>query len=368
MVSPLAPPSAVPVAPPGRPLAAGEVRVGILLPFTGAHAALGEALLNAASLALFDHGGDTVTLLPKDTGSTGSGADSAVRAALGEGARVVVGPLLASSVRAAAPAARQAAVPVLAFSNDSSVAGEGVFIMGVTPAQQVARVVALARAQGHARFAALAPDTPFGNAVVSALFEAAEASGGAVDRVELFVPGQVSVSENEEVRRLAAAAKGGAFDALLIAAGGADLRTMAPLLPYYGVDPDRIQLLGTELWHDPAVLGEPALLGGWFAAQPDDAFDQFRGRYQSVYGAEPPRLAALAYDAVALVAALARSPRGPDFSRAVLTDADGFAGIDGIFRFGDDGVNQRGLAVYRIAARTFEVVDPAPASFAAPAF
>lgn len=373
VVTRIAPPEAVPVAPPGPPAAyagarAGEVRIAVLVPLTGAHAPLGQALLNAAELALFDHADDRVVLVPKDTVSTEAGAEAAMRTALAEGARVAVGPLLAGSVRAAAHTARQAAVPVLAFSNDRTVAGDGVFILGLTPAQQVERVVDLAVARGHARFAALVPDSDYGGAVVAALHESVQRAGGAVDMVEYFTPGQVSVSENEPARRLAAAARGGAFDALLVAAGGAELRALSPLLPYYGVDPEQVQLLGTELWQDEATFAEPALLGAWFAAPPEAAWTRFRDRYAEAFGVEPPRLAALGYDAVALITALARSPRGPDFSRAALTDEAGFAGIDGIFRFRADGVAERGLAVYRVAARAFEVLDPAPAAFGPPSF
>jgi len=127
-----------------------------------------------------------------------------------------------------------------------------------------------------------------------------------------------------------------------------------------------VQLLGTELWHDEATFAEPALIGGWFAAPPEAAWMHFRNRYRSAFGADPPRLAALGYNAVALIAALARSPSGPDFSRAALTDEAGYAGIDGIFRFRADGVAERGLAVYRVAVHAFEVLDPAPAAFGPP--
>ena len=369
VVTQIAPPEAVPVAPPGPAFAgvpSGEVRIAVLVPLSGADAGLGRALLNAAELALFDHADERVVLVPKDTGSTEAGAEAAMRAGLAEGARVAVGPLLAASVRAAAPAARQAAVPVLAFSNDRTVAGDGVFILGLTPAQQVARVVDFAVAQGHTRFAALVPDNGYGGAVVAALHESARRAHAAVDLVEYFASGQVSVSGNEPARRLAAAARGGAFDALLIAAGGADLRALSPLLPYYDIDTAQVRLLGTALWDNPGLAAEPALIGGWFAAPPEAAWMHFRNRYRSAFGADPPRLAALGYNAVALIAALARSPSGPDFSGAALTDEAGFAGIDGIFRFRADGVAERGLAVYRVAVHAFEVLDPAPAAFGPP--
>ena len=81
------------------------------------------------------------------------------------------------------------------------------------------------------------------------------------------------------------------------------------------------------------------------------AFAAFSGRYRTKYGAEPVRTATLAYDAVALVAALARTQGAQRFSPEVLTNPSGFAGIDGLFRFRADGTNERGLAVMRVAVR-----------------
>lgn len=370
VVEPLEPPEQA-----GPPLfAPGAVRCALLLPLSGPRAALGEAMLNAAEMALFDHASEDFVLLPLDTAGTADGAERAMREALAEGADVVLGPLLAGSARAAAPAARAAGIPVIAFTNDRGVAGNGVYVLGSTPAQQVERVVAYARAQGLSRFAALVPDNAYGNAVVTGLYEAAERNAAAIDRVEFFPPGRVSVGDSEPVRRLVAAAGLNAagfptrYDALLIAAGGRSLRALAPLFPYYDLDPAKVRFLGTRLWKDPAVLGEPALINGWFAAPPDEAFRVFEARYRRAFGAAPPRLAALAYDAVALASVLARDPSRADFHRSVLTDTNGFVGIEGVFRFRDDGVAERALAIYRVAPRSFEVLDPAPTDFAVPVF
>ena len=91
--------------------------------------------------------------------------------------------------------------------------------------------------------------------------------------------------------------------------------------------------------------------GGLYAAPDPSGFRAFAGRYRTKYGAEPVRTATLAYDAVALVAALARTQGPQRFSPDVLTSPSGFAGIDGLFRFRPDGTNERGLAVMRVATR-----------------
>ena len=358
----------LPLSPEPEPIrraAPSEVHCAILLPLSGPRAGLGKALLDAAQLALFDHADEHLTLLPKDTGGTAAGAEQAMGEALAEGVDIVLGPLLASSVRTVRHLAQGRGVAMIAFTNDRSVAGPGVYVMGITPAQQIERVVAYATDGGRARFAALVPDDAYGAAVLEGLREATRRHAAAVGPVEYFVPGQVSVGESEPVRRLVAS---GGYDALLIAAGGGNLRVLAPLFPYYNLDPDEVRLLGTALWKDDAVLGEPALIDGWFAAPPEDAFAAFADRFRGAFAAAPPRLASLAYDAVALTALLARAPGGADFSAAVLTDDEGFAGVDGLFRFRDDGLAERGLTVYRVAPRSFEVLDPAPAAFGAAVF
>ena len=83
--------------------------------------------------------------------------------------------------------------------------------------------------------------------------------------------------------------------------------TVADALTAAGANLRNIQLLGTGLWDDPRVFASPALQGGLYAAPDPSGFRAFSGRYRAKYGAEPVRTATLAYDAVALVAALART-------------------------------------------------------------
>ena len=373
-----APPAAVQPPPPGIAappparfpgVARGRVRAALLVPLSGPRAAIGQALADAAELALFDRAGESLVLLPKDTEGTPDGADAAMRDALADGADVVLGPLFADSARRVAPAAAAAGVPAVAFTNDRRAAGGGLFVMGLTPDQQVAAVVAHARADGHARVAALVPDTPFGHAVVAALHMAALRNAAAIADVRYYPPAEAGTA-SAPVQSLAAAreAPGGGFDALLVAGAGDTLAALAPLLPWHGLDPAEVRFLGAGQWKDPAILGEPALLGALFAAPADAAFKVFAARYRAAFGAEPPRIAALGYDAVALVAAIAALSAEPGFDAARLTDPAGFAGIDGIFRFGADRVAERGLAVYRVARTGFDVAVPAPERFEVPAF
>jgi len=153
------------------------------------------------------------------------------------------------------------------------------------------------------------------------------------------------------------------FDAVLLPEGGTLLRALAPLLPYYDVDPHQVKFLGTGLWDDPIIGREPALDGGWFAAPSPDARNAFLTRFSQAYGTSPPRISSLSFDGVALAGSLAKLPRGQRFSAATLTSPNGFTGIDGIFRFAPDGGTERGLAVLEVTANGFKVVSPAPTTF-----
>ncbi|MCA9736335.1 MAG: hypothetical protein KC645_01800 [Gemmatimonadetes bacterium] len=162
------------------------------------------------------------------------------------------------------------------------------------------------------------------------------------------------------------------FQALLLPDGGKRLQAVAAHLPFYDIDPAKVHMLGTGRWDTPGLGAEPALLGGWFAAPPLAAREEFQAQYAGVYGAAPPRLATLAYDAAALAAVLAQGdgardeatglPR-PDFSHATLTDPAGYYGRDGVFRFLDDGTAERGLAVMEVGDHMNTVLSPAPETF-----
>lgn len=384
---PGAPVTQTPLPTPGGP--GNKVRVALLLPLSGPNAVLGSAMLDAAQMALFDVADEKLELLPHDTQGTAEAAAAAAKAAIGEGARLIIGPLIAAEVDAVKPVARAAGVPVVAFSTATQLAGDGTYLMGFLPRQEIERVVGFAHSRGVSRFAVIAPSTPYGDVAVEAMRAAVQANGDTLERVEIYDPNTqdltpsvqhlVGATMDPAVRqkllsKQSAAGKDAAaqlpdivipFDAILIPEGGNRLKSVAPLLPYYDVDPEKVHFLGTGLWDEPGLGTEPALNGGWYAAPPPGARADFDQRFRTVYKRPPPRLATLAYDATALAAVLARNPNGADFSAAALTNPSGFAGVDGIFRLRADGLIQRGLAVLEVHRNGNTVVSPAPTTFQA---
>jgi branched-chain amino acid transport system substrate-binding protein len=341
-----------PEIPPGELPPGYKHQVALVVPLTGEDGGIGTSISNAARLALLDTGNQSIEL--RVYNSADGGAASAATKAIADGNRLILGPLLAEDVRAAAPVARQAGVPVIAFSNDEGVAGNGVFILGFTPQQSIDRVVRHARAQGATRFGGLIPMGLYGQRAATALAVSVHASGGRLVGLENFNRSAAGV-------RTAANALNakGPVDAVLIADSGRIAALAAPSLRAGS------RLLGTELWASERTLGQTARLrGAWYAAAPDARFNQLVTRYRARYGKTPYRLGSLGYDAVLLTVRAARSwPAGRPFPARTLVDRDGFAGVDGIFRFGRDGVAERSLEVRQVTAAGTTPVSPAAVSF-----
>jgi branched-chain amino acid transport system substrate-binding protein len=366
----------VPPVPPGAPApatpvaGAGPAKVALLVPLSGANATLGQAILDAAQLALFEAPDDRLTLVPRDTGGTAEGAARAARAVIGDSARLILGPLLAAEVEAVKPLARDAHLNVIAFSTVTELAGGNTFLMGFLPRQEVVREVGQARDRGLARFAALAPNSPYGHLMADALRDVASASGATMTRAEFYDPRADDTAP--AVRRLmpggaapdaAAAAAASSFDALLLPEGGARLKQIARQVKEAEADTKPVQLLGSGLWDVPDIGNEPALAGGWFAAAAPEPRRVFEQHFRAVYGHDPPRLASLGYDAAALAGVLAHGTGGELFSQQAILNPSGFTGVDGLFRFAPSGLVQRGLAVLEVAPQGDVVISPAPQTF-----
>ncbi len=337
------------------------VRVGVILPFTSSSAptrALAGSMLKAAELAMFAAGNRNILLMTADEGNGGAKAADAAQQLLAQGAEVIVGPLFGPSVSAVAPIARDRAVPVLAFSTEKNVAGNGAYLLSFLPQNEVRRVISYAAANGHHQFAALVPQTAYGEVTQTAFRESVAAARGTVVDVESFAPNAGAVAAPA-----GAVAKSGA-DAVLIAQGGVILRAIAPTLSLDGATRDKVKLLGTGLWDDdPAIARESSLQGSWYAAPAPNADAAFVAKYRAAFGTAPAGLASLAYDAVSLVALLSQGAPYHRFTAAALADPNGFAGVNGIFRFNNDGTSERGLAVLEVTPTGPRVLSPAPTTF-----
>jgi branched-chain amino acid transport system substrate-binding protein len=356
-----------PLPQPAEPTAAnasvgeGQVRVALILPLSaqGNAGVAAQSMKNAAEMALAEFKSPNIQLLVKDDGGTPQGAQAGAQQAISEGAEIIIGPLFAQSVSAVGQVARARNIPVIAFSTDASVAARGVYLLSFLPETDVRRIVEFAVSRGKRSFAALLPENAYGTVVEAAFQQEVSRRGGRVLALEKY---QVDANRiAEAARRVAQAAN--QVDSIFIPDGADAVPQVVQALAASGVNLKRVQLLGTGLWDDPRIFSTVALDGGWYAAPDSTGFRNFSGRYRARYGQDPVRTATLAYDAVALVAALVKTQGPQRFSEQALTNASGFAGIDGVFRFRPEGPNERGLAVLQVAPSGGQIISPAPHSF-----
>ncbi|MDA8544831.1 penicillin-binding protein activator [Alphaproteobacteria bacterium] len=387
--------------------------------YNGAQLALFDAPING--------GATDLVISLHDTKGTPTGAQEAAKAAIAAGSDVIVGPLFSSSVSAIQPVLAGRDVPGFAFSNDARTAMDGLWLLGFLPEQNIDRIVSEAIAQGLTRFGALVPEGLFGERIGASFAASVDRFGGTIVQSETYPPDaqgmfdpvrrlarfdQRKAAHEGEMARLVQEAltllprrtdpetglniappEGTEavfkslgddapellsayealslvetlgdipYDAVFMPEGGLALRNLAPLLPYFDIDPRRVKFIGTGLWDDPTLSQEPPLHGGWYAAAPNKNWSGFAARYEKTYGAAPPRLASMAYDAVSLAARLSAFSTDAPFRTDLLTDPNGFSGIDGIFRLKPGGLNERGLTVQEVTRSTSREISRPPASF-----
>lgn len=349
----------------GGAIGSGDtVKVALLVPYGSSSAGdenLARSLENAARLALTDLGTNRIELTVYNTGGQAGIAAAAANQAAADGAKIIVGPLRSDAANAAAVAARDDNLNVLAFSNNASIAGGNLFVLGNTFDNIAQRLTSYAARQGRTRMVVVSPNTTVGGIAKSAVTRAAAGTNVSIVGTGSFDFTQESIVN--AIPGIASTIKNSGANALMLTSDSTGaLPLLAQLLPEQGVSPSVVKYIGLTRWDIPnQTLTLPGVQGGWFALPDPTLTARFSSRYQSVYAAPPHPLAGLAYDGMAAVGALVAKNR--DMSRANLTQPAGFVGVNGVFRLLANGTNQRALAVAQAVSGTVQIIDPAPKSF-----
>ncbi len=345
---------------PQQPEPVKNTSIALLLPLSapGDTQNIARALQQAAQLALTDVGG--ANLIIKDTGGNPDTARAAAQAALDEGAGIILGPLLSTEVQAVSPVARARNVNVIAFSSVSSVATQGTFLMSFLPDEEVSNVVRYAAAKGYRNIALLYPASQYGTVIEQALSRSALSEGSTILDAQSYVREANGVTE--PAAKIAASLQGQG-NALLLPEGGKMLRSVGDALAGNGVSPRTVKILGTGLWDDGLTRATPIAQGGWYAGVAPQLVQAFEDKYLASYGTKPPRIASLAYDAVAFAVNLQKTG---DVSEVGIANLTGFQGANGLFRFRENGLIERGLAILQMGPGGPDVIQQAPTSFTAP--
>ncbi len=354
--------------------AAPTVKAALLLPLTAGiqMSLVAKGLQQAAEMAMFERNMPGFQLIVRDDKGTPEGAAAAAAEAIAGGAEVILGPLFAASVAAVAPVARRANVPVIAFSNDPAVGGQGVHLLSYFASAEATRAVEHALGQGRRHFAALIPDDALGRDTEPAFRRAVEAGGG---RVALVVSYPADLSGMmEPAQRLMQAIQGAQdgglpIDALFLPSSTDNAARLTTMIRHHKLDTEKVKLLLSSGWDNATNLRDSKLVGAWMGAPDPGGWRDFSARFGKAYQSAPPRLAALAFDAVTIATAFATQPKGQRYTEAHLLRPAGFTGVDGLFRLTAKGPIERSLAVLEVQAQGLVTVDAAhgftPASPAA---
>ena len=329
-----------------------QSKIALLLPLSGKGAETGQAMLNAAQLAMFDMNATSLfELRPEDTGL---GVSEAMTNAINNGSNLILGPVFSADTKTVTPIALQNGLNIVSFSTDTSAAVGNTFLMGFMPQAQVNTIMAYANSVGLKNIALIAPRDIYGDSVTTtySIYK---------QRFALDEGGLIRYPSNKLPTANDISLLRSGFDAVLIAASAIDSDKISNMLTEAGYPPSMVKRLGTGLWDQSEATKLSGLQDAWYAASSPRLRLRFENRYFETYGTTPPRLASLAYDATALAVVLAKSGQG--FSRDTLTNPNGFAGIDGIFRFSPDGIAERGLAILSIKDGSSIVLQDAPQRF-----
>lgn len=347
------------------------VPVALLVPRGSAasgDAVLAQSLENAARMAVADLQNVTIDLKVYDTQGNAATAAAVAQQAVNDGARIILGPVYAEAANAVGNAVKGKGINVLAFSNNTTIAGGNVFVLGHTFDNTANRLAAYAAAQGRGNIVVVHGTDLAGqlghNAVQRAVGRTPAKLVGSIP-YELSQQGVINTVP--QVRDTIANSGANALFLTSTTAGALPLFTQ--LLPEAGVSPTEIQYIGLTRWDiPPQTLELPGVQGGWFALPDPAKSNQFRARYQAAYGGNPHPIGGLAYDGVAAIGALVGAGKADALTGSALTQSAGFQGVGGIFRLRPDGTNERGLAVATIQNKQVVVIDPAPSSFSGAGF
>ncbi len=345
------------------------VPVALLVPQSSdGTARIAADLENAARLAAAQLDDLKIDFRVYDTAGDATVAASVAQQAVDDGAKIIIGPLYAEAANAVGTAVADDGINVLSFSNNTTIAGGNVFVLGKTFDNTARRIVSFAAEQGKKRAMVIHSDGIDGQMGLNAFQGAAADTNLRIVSAQSFELTQESVVNTVPLIRASAEIED--VDALFLTSSSAGaLPLLAQLLPEAGLDPANVQYVGLTRWDiPPQTLELNGLQGGWFAV-PDLMRTQiFSAQFQEQFGNRPHQLASLAFDGIAAIGALAQSGFDDILTREALTQPSGFQGVDGIFRLKDDGTNERGLAIATVQDKQVLIIDPAPRSFAISGF
>ena len=347
------------------------IAVALLVPRGSGSASddlLAQSLENAARLAMRDLGDVKIDLRVYGTAGNAQTAATQASLAVSDGAQIILGPVYAEAANAAAAAVAGKDVNILSFSNNTTIAGGNLFVLGQTFQNTANRMINFAKSQGKDRIIIAHANDVAGQLGSNAIQSAITASGATL-------AGSIDYPFSQEgvlaaIPRIKAAVDNSGANAVFMTSPSASaLPLLTQLLPEAGVSQATTQFIGLTRWDIPATtLDLPGVQGGWFAIPDPATSAAFRAQYSVAYEGRPHPIGSLAFDGIAVIGALVKSGKTDPLSAAAITQGAGFKGANGVFRFLADGTNERGLAIATIRDKKVVVINNAPSGFSGAGF
>ena len=349
-----------------------KLKIGVLLPLTGQHAYIGQSLLDTMQIVIYENKKIESELIIKDTKANPSLARKAAKELVAENADVILGPFFSSTLNKSLKIAKYQNVPLIAFSSDRNEKDEGGYLMGFEPEQQIIDVTEYTIKKNYKRFAALLPNSKYGKRVLNTYRKVLNKNKLLLSKVELYELGSNDIEKN--IQNLVGLDKNPqiekdeetgedpiedfdpGFDVLLLIETGNKLRQTSALLTYYGIDVQKIKLIGTGEWYIDNIGSEPGLVGAWFVAPNPKLWENFKKKFYKFYNYEPIRLSSLAHDSLTTIFSIVSKNDGiNELNYGDFQSSYGFTGIDGDFKFLSNGTVQRKLSILEIKQDSFKI-------------
>ena len=325
------------------------IKIGLLLPLSGDNEDLGKALSNSLEMALFETKSKNIRLIFKDSGDTIEKAIFAAKQLEEEGVSILIGPIFSSQALAIRKEIKKE-IPIFSFTNDESIKKEGLWALGFSPEQQIKAIFNEMLSNSVRNIAIIVPNSNYGEKSLQASRKQSVQNNIKISNIYFY---DILSNDFTDLGKILKKEKNKKYNGLLIIASGKQLKEIAARAQYRGINPKAITYFGISGWNNPEVLGEPALLGGYFIAPQQSSYESFVSRYFKIYNSIPIEISGLGYDILALCSSALKETINMSEFISFLTNPSGFNGIFGFFRADKNGTIYRKFVSYKVMERNF---------------